>query len=52
MYFVDPMNLDFHLVQGSPAIDQGVPLVDAGFDLDGLPHDVGSAPDPGAYEYR
>ena len=48
--FVDVALSDLHLVSGAAAaIDQGVPLDDAGSDIDGSPHDNG-APDLGADE--
>lgn len=48
--FADPGALDFHLAAtASAAIDRGVPLEDAGLDLDGEPRTDG-APDLGADE--
>ncbi len=48
--FVDVVNKNFHLLDGSPAIDAGMNL---GYDLDFDEHQVpqGMAPDIGAYEY-
>mgnify|MGYP000082453513 CR=1 FL=1 len=49
--FVDPLNGDFHLVEGAAAIDAGVSLgMDSGLDLDGLPRED-DKPDVGADEY-
>ena len=42
---------DYHLVEGSQAIDKGVTLPDVPTDLDGRPRPAGSAFDIGAYEY-
>jgi hypothetical protein len=47
----DPANHDFHLVDGSPAIDAGDPADAPATDRDGNPRPVGAAPDAGAYEY-
>jgi hypothetical protein len=48
--FTDAAGGDLHLTAGaSVAIDQGIPLDDAGLDLDGEPHSVG-APDLGCDE--
>lgn len=49
--FVDPLNGDFHLQGGSPAIDAAT---DVGLtrDKDGNPIPTGAAPDIGAYEYQ
>ena len=48
--FVDPANIDFHLLAGSPAIDMGV---DVGLANDriGTPIPQGTRPDIGAFEY-
>jgi hypothetical protein len=49
-YFVDVGGADLHLVDGATgALGQGVPLGDAGLDIDGEPRD-GSSPDLGADE--
>lgn len=50
-YFVDPANLDFRLVSGSPAIDAGVSTSAPSDDLMGDPRPQGSGYDVGAYEY-
>jgi hypothetical protein len=48
--FADAAGGDLHLVAAaSVAIDQGIPLDDAGLDLDGAPHTTG-APDLGCDE--
>jgi len=50
--FVDPGALDFHLQAGAAqAIDEGVPVAEAGVDVDGEAHDVGP-PDIGADERK
>jgi hypothetical protein len=48
--FVNPLQSDYHLASGSPAIDQ----VDSGppEDLDNTARPQGSAFDLGAYEYK
>ena len=47
--FVDAATVDFHLRDGYvAAIDRGMPLADAGLDIDGQPH--GPRPDIGADE--
>lgn len=38
-FFVDPVNKDFHLLPGSPAIDAGDPSI---LDADGSPSDLGA----------
>ena len=49
-YFVG--GTDFHLTAGATeAIDKGVSVAEAGVDIDGQTHDVGSAPDLGADEH-
>jgi hypothetical protein len=49
-WFTDAGGGDLHLTAGaSVAIDQGMPLDDAGLDLDGEPHTSG-APDLGCDE--
>jgi parallel beta-helix repeat protein len=49
--FVDVTGNDYHLKDGSPAIDLGTLLVDVTDDLDGNPRPVGDSHDAGAYEY-
>ena len=49
-HFADPGNRDFHLLPGATeAVDQGIPMPEAGLDIDGQSHDNG-APDLGADE--
>ena len=47
--FADP-NSDFHLREGSPALDNGEALVEVPTDLDGTERPVGPAFGIGAYE--
>lgn len=47
--FANVSNFDFHVLQGGPGIDQGVPA--AAVDMAGVARPQGSAPDIGAYEY-
>jgi hypothetical protein len=49
--FVDLQNYDFHLSEGSPAIDTGI---DLGYtlDFDNYLIHTGNAPDMGAYEFQ
>ena len=50
--FVDPGALDFHLQAGATqAIDQGIPVAEAGLDIDGEAHDIGP-PDIGGDERK
>ena len=49
--FVDPINGDFHLSPGSPAIDAGVSLSDVSADIDGHGRPFGGGFDRGADEY-
>lgn len=50
--FVDPVNQDFHLKPGSPAIDAADPLSpSSGHDLDGVSRPQGTRSDIGAFEY-
>lgn len=50
-YFVDPAAADFHLTPSATmAIDAGVVVDEAGVDIDGEPHTLGSGPDLGADE--
>jgi parallel beta-helix repeat protein len=49
--FMDAVAGDYHLKQGSPAIDQGTPLAEVTQDLQGNPRPAGSAFDIGAYEF-
>ncbi len=48
--FVDPTSFDYHLMAGSPCIDNGVATDAPATDLDGNPRD--SNPDQGAYEFQ
>jgi uncharacterized repeat protein (TIGR02543 family) len=50
--FVDPVNDDYHLRSGSPAIDSGVPIAVVSNDKDGVPRPQGLGYDIGAYEFR
>jgi hypothetical protein len=50
--FVNPSSTDFHLGQGSPAIDAGIALADVSNDFDGVPRPQGAGYDIGAYEYH
>jgi Right handed beta helix region len=49
---VDPVNLDFHLQSGSPAIQVGVALVLVTNDLHGKPRPHGARYDIGAYQFK
>jgi len=49
--FVDPINNDFHLRHGSPAIDKGQTLQNVSFDFDGKHRPFNTRWDIGAYEY-
>jgi hypothetical protein len=42
---------DFHLLTGSPAIDEGVPMPSITVDFDGVSRPQGTAPCAGAFEY-
>ncbi len=48
--FFDPAGSDYHLKQGSPAVDAGETLADVPVDLEGTPRPVGSAFDVGSFE--
>lgn len=48
--FVDPAGGDFHLRQGSPAVDRGVFLNELAVDLEGTPRPLGAGFDIGAFE--
>lgn len=48
--FVDPANDDYHLKDGSPAIDAGVFLAGVDDDLEGVSRPQGSTHDIGCYE--
>lgn len=49
--YVDPVNDDYHLATGSPAIDAADPLGATSMDIDGDHRPVGSGYDMGADEY-
>jgi uncharacterized repeat protein (TIGR01451 family) len=49
--FVDPVGGDYHLMDGSPAIDAGTPHGAPPFDIDGDPRPQGDGYDIGADEY-
>ena len=49
--FVDPLNGDYHLAAGSPAIDAATDWEAPWLDLDWLPRPLGGGWDIGAYEY-
>ena len=49
--FVNVQRRDFHLLNGSPAIDAGDPVYAPGFDHDGLSRRLGAGPDIGAFEF-
>ncbi|HNT24312.1 MAG TPA: right-handed parallel beta-helix repeat-containing protein [Anaerolineales bacterium] len=49
--FIDPIGYDFHLLAGSPAVDQGT-AAGVTADLDGNRRPVGNGYDIGAYEYQ
>ena len=52
-YFVNPNAGDFHLTtMATSAIDKGVPVNEAGIDIDGEQHALGPAPDLGADESK
>lgn len=54
-YFVDAVNGNFRLVNGTPLVDSGIALdtvIGLSFDGDSLPRPEGSAWDIGAYEYH
>ncbi len=48
--FVDPVNNDYHLKSGSPAINAGITVPEVTDDLEGIVRPQGSAYDLGAYE--
>jgi hypothetical protein len=48
--FANAAGLDFHLTEGSIAIDAGSALLAPAFDFDNGPRPLGSAPDIGAFE--
>jgi hypothetical protein len=48
--FVDRAAFDFHVLQGSAAIDVGDPLFSPPVDFDALARPRGAGPDIGAYE--
>jgi hypothetical protein len=50
--FVDAANYDFHLLAGSPAIDQGSLLSEVEKDFDGVARPQGGSYDIGAFEYH
>ncbi len=50
--FAAPPAFDYHLVPGSPAIDQGAAALAPTLDADGTPRPRGAAVDLGAYEFE
>jgi hypothetical protein len=48
--FVSPADDDYHLLPGSPGVDQGTAMEAPGADLDGVARPQGAAFDIGAYE--
>jgi chitodextrinase len=50
--FVNPVQNDFHLQAGSPAIDEGLALAEVPTDKDGVQRPQGLGYDLGAYEYE
>jgi parallel beta-helix repeat protein len=50
--FVAPLNADYHLQAGSPAVDTGTATNAPPVDLDGTPRPQGAGYDRGAYERR
>ncbi len=50
--FVDPDGGDYHLRQGSPAIDAADLAMSPRTDIEGVPRPLGAGPDAGAYEAR
>jgi len=52
--FIDPFMGDFHLIENSPAIDRGSPVVGNQIpnDLDENPRTIDNAPDLGVYEFK
>ncbi|MCA9626305.1 MAG: right-handed parallel beta-helix repeat-containing protein [Myxococcales bacterium] len=50
--FVDPAAYDVHLLDDSPAIDQGTSDHAPSHDIEGIPRPQGSAVDVGAYEWH
>jgi hypothetical protein len=48
--FVDPLNADYHLKAGSPAVDNGTSLPQVTVDLEGNARPSGASYDIGAYE--
>ena len=49
---VDAQNADFHLIDGSPAIDKGTSISSVTLDRDNISRPQGSAWDIGAFEYN
>lgn len=49
--FVDAAGHDYHLADGSPAIDQGETISEVELDRDAVDRPAGDAPDVGAYEW-
>jgi len=49
--FMDTINFDFHLQNGSPAIDKGIFIDSLDFDCDSVPRPLLANPDIGAYEF-
>ncbi len=51
-HFVNPLQGNFRLLPGSPAVDKGIPLSDVSQDKDGIKRPQGNAPDLGAFEFH
>ena len=50
--FIDPINVDLHLIETSPAVDHASSDLAPPIDFDGNPRPIGNGFDIGAYEYQ